>query len=170
MTGWGAATYGEPCRECGFSWTIDLDGARAVIAQTPAVYAERCQGSTGDERLPGLSWPVVAYVCHVADNFAIFAERLVGIVRSGRATVTPYDEDELADARHYEATSLGGALWSLERHAGDLLDALAFADAAHAAMYHPDRGDQDVLAVAQSVAHDAFHHTWDLERLVAGSR
>jgi hypothetical protein len=68
MERWGADLYGDPCRDCGFSWV--LTPAEAVIsvrAMTDA-FAKRLTDATGQERHPDLTWTTAAYVSHVTDN------------------------------------------------------------------------------------------------------
>ena len=101
MNDWGAQTWGEPCRECGFSWDTPADQALATMTTVPARFRAVTDDATGTETGAGLTWSVGAYVCHVADNLRVFAERLVGVTRSGNPQVAAYDQDELAAARHY---------------------------------------------------------------------
>ena len=40
MTQWAIDRYGEPCRECYFSWTLDVDAAIEIVCGAPeAVHA-----------------------------------------------------------------------------------------------------------------------------------
>ncbi len=164
MSGWGPASYGDPCRECGFSWSTSLEAAVAMVAAAPDTFAALLAGADGTERLPGLTWPVVAYVAHVADNLRIWAERLAGLAAGDDRPVARYDQDLLAEARRYREISLAGALWSLGRAASDWTAAVAGAQAAAVTLVHPDRGPQSLLDVARSNAHDTCHHGWDVRR------
>lgn len=164
MGTWGPDTYGEPCRECGYSWTIGLDDALAVVQGIPAAYEAALEDATGTERHPALSWSVGAYVCHVADNLRIWAERLAGVAAGASPEVAAYDENELAAARHYEHVALEGALWSLRRSVGDWLSAVGEARAGSVALHHFARGELELLEVVRMVTHDAFHHAWDVRR------
>jgi hypothetical protein len=162
VSGWGPATYGDPCRECGFTWSMSLEEAVAVVATAPDTFTELLAGADGSERLPALTWPVVAYVAHVADNLRIWAERLAGLAAGDDRPVARYDQDLLAEARHYREISLAGALWSLGRAAADWTGAVARATGV--TLVHPDRGPQSLLDVARSNAHDTRHHGWDVRR------
>ena len=166
MSDWGPATYGQPCRKCGFSWTATLEEAVSVVGAAPATFATLVAGADGSERGPGLDWPVVAYVAHVADNLRIWAERLAGRAAGDDRPVARYDQDLLAEARHYPEISLAGALWSLERAAGDWTRAVGLSEPAAVTLVHPDRGPQSLLDVARSNAHDTDHHGWDLGRIL----
>jgi len=166
MSSWATTTYGDPCRECGYDWSIDLDGAAAIVAAISAQYGELLAGGDGAQRHPNLSWPARAYVAHVADNLRIWAERLVAAALGASARVTPYDENLLATARGYDTLPIEGALWSLARAAVEWNEALRMAAEVDVILVHPDRGEQTVLDVARSNAHDAFHHRWDIERSI----
>jgi len=105
----------------------------------------------------------------VGDNLRIWAERLVGISRGASPAVPRYDEALLAEARVYEDVALQGAIWSLERAAEDWQSAVDEATAAGVVLIHPDRGEQSLLDVIRSNAHDAFHHQWDIQRSIRGA-
>jgi len=159
--------YGDPCRECAYSFSRSLEDALALIDAVPGRFEDLLAGSTGSERHPELAWSVGAYVCHVADNLHIWAERLAGIALGPSPDIAAYDENELAAARVYEGIALAGALFSLERSAADFRVAMALARKAGAVMRHPERGTLSLTIVARGVAHDAFHHAWDIERTLA---
>ncbi|HXQ75310.1 MAG TPA: DinB family protein [Acidimicrobiales bacterium] len=166
MSEWARSTYGDPCRQCGFRWTITREEAVATVEATPAQLTTLLGGADGSERHPDLTWSVAGYVCHVGDNLRIWAERLAALASGDGRNVARYDQDLLARARHYDEIALAGALWSLGRAAGDWADAVALADRAGGTLVHPDRGEQSVLDVVRSNAHDAWHHRWDIARTI----
>ena len=161
---WGRATYGDPCRECGFAWSVTLDEAVAVVRAIPATYAQALGGAAGSERHPDLSWSVGSYVCHVADNLRIWAERLAGVAAGASPDVAAYDENELARARGYGQIALPAARWSLERAVADWLAALDAARSAEVVLRHPHGGALALVDVARLNAHDALHHAYDIRR------
>lgn len=163
MSRWGPDKYGEPCRECGFSWRLDPSDAKAVIASLPTRLAELLKDADGAERHPDLGWTVSAYVSHVGDNLRIWAERIAGITLGATMLVVSYDENLLATARGYQSLSLAGALWSLERATGDWLEAVSMGTE-DMAMIHPQRGGISLADVVTSNTHDAIHHLWDIRR------
>jgi DinB superfamily len=168
---WGPVLYGNPCHECRFDWNISREAAIGLVATMPKLYAQilAAAGSDGSERDPELQWSAGAYVCHVGDNLRIWAERLVGISRGAAPAVAPYDEALLGEARVYDRVALEGAIWSLERAAADWQSAVDEATAAGVVLIHPDRGEQSLLDVVRSNAHDAFHHQWDIQRSLQGN-
>jgi hypothetical protein len=166
MSAWGPSLYGDPCDGCGFVWSITLEQAVAVVTAAPNALDRALQPGDGDRRHPGLAWPVVGYVCHVGDNLRIWAERLAGLSLGDDGPVGRYDQDQLAEARRYPEVSLAGARWSLRRAVHDWTDAVALAADAAVVLVHPDRGDQSVLDVAVSNAHDCHHHMADIATII----
>ncbi len=164
MSEWGRATYGDPCRECGFDWSLSQAEAIALVSATPSRYAELLRGCHGSQRHPDLDWSAGAYVCHVSDNLRIWAERLAGHALGAVGSVVAYDSDQLARARIYEHVPVEGALWSLNRAAGDWNEAVRLALQNGVVLVHPERGEQTVLDVSRNNAHDAHHHEWDIRR------
>jgi len=164
VSGWGASTYGDPCRECGFRWSIAPHEASALVAETPSKLRQTLSEADGSERHAELRWSVTAYVSHIADNLRIWAERLAAISAGDRRPVPPYDDNLLAEARRYNDLSLPGALWSLDRAVKEWLEAVEIAGVAGIVLEHPDRGEQTLDDVIRSNAHDACHHQWDVER------
>ena len=168
MSSFGPDTYGDPCRECGFAWSITEEAAAQLIAGAPGRYRQLLQGARGDEKPPEATWPVVAYVAHVCDNLRIWAERLAGVV-AGRGLIVPYDQDALAEVKNYEELPLAATLWSLGRAAGDWAAAWAPVQGRDdLVLVHPEMGEQRMRGVIALVAHDTGHHAWDVERAVQG--
>ena len=163
MSDWGRRTYGEPCRECGYTWSIEAADAQMLVTAVPARLSHLLDGATGDERHPTLAWSVTAYVAHIGDNLRIWAERLAGIALGGPTIIATYDDNQLAIARNYAALSLRGVLWSLERSTRDWCEAIDLASP-DLEMIHPERGSIRRDDVIRNNAHDAVHHVWDIER------
>jgi hypothetical protein len=161
---WGRSVYGDPCRECGFEWSISQDDAVALIHAAPARYADTLVGRDGMERHPDLDWSAGAYVCHVTDNLRIWAERLAGFALGATGQVANYDDDLLARARAYDEVPIQASLWSLQRAAKDWTEAFSLAVDKGVVLLHPERGEQSTLDVARSNAYDVHHHAWDIRR------
>ena len=167
MTTWGARNYGDPCRECGYSWSISREEANALIADAPRRYAELLDGADGNERHTDLTWSVTAYVCHVADNLRNWAERIMSAA-AGHTLIRPFDQDDLAEIRGYEHMPLQTALWSLGHSANIWADAMAASAGQDFVLDHPERGLLPAVEVMQMVAHDTAHHEWDIRRSLNG--
>jgi hypothetical protein len=170
MNDWGASVYGDPCRECGYTWTISLADGVSLVASLPFDYGELVAGWSGREQHPSLTWSVNGYVLHVADNLRIWAERLMGVVDGVPLAVGHYDENKLADARNYKAIPIQTAMWSLTRSVEDWLSSVEAAPTAGVILVHPVRGELTLSDVVLSNAHDALHHHWDIERTLGDLR
>jgi hypothetical protein len=166
---WGAPLYGDPCRECGFTWTIGQTDSISLMRDVPDVVEQLVSGATGTERLSELGWNVCGYIAHMTDNTRIWAERLVAVARGADPHVVPYDPDLLGEARHYNEVALQGATWSLCIAVTNWLSAVEEADPAGVVMLHSERGAMELSDVVASNAHDAFHHRWDLARILNAS-
>jgi hypothetical protein len=166
MDSWGAPLYGDPCRECAFTWATGQAGSISVMRDMPDAIEVLVSGATGTERLPDLGWNVCGYIAHMTDNTRIWAERLVAVARGADPHVVPYDPDLLAQARHYNEVALQGATWSFRIAATHWLVAVEQAEPAGVVMLHSERGAMELSDVVTSNAHDAFHHHWDLKRIL----
>ena len=166
MDKWGAALYGEPCRECGFTWSAGLDATISLLRDIPDSIDDLVKDATGKEALPDLGWNVSGYTAHMTDNTRIWSERLIAVARGADAHVVPYDPDLLAEARRYNEVALQGATWSLRIAVADWLDAIEEAHRAGVVMLHSERGAMELFDVVASNAHDAVHHRWDVTRIL----
>jgi hypothetical protein len=113
---------------------------------------------------------VGAYVCHVGDNLHIWAQWLAGAALAGEASVPGYEERLLGDARFYSRVPVGGALWQLRQATHPWYEAVTVARAHNVVLAHESRGPQSVDDVVRSNAHDAFHHGWDIRRILDYTR
>jgi hypothetical protein len=156
--------YGDPCRQCGYRWSIERNAAVGLVAAAPNYFSALLAGDDGRARHPDLNWTVTGYVCHVADNLRVWAERLVGAAFGASGVVSAYDEKALAAARRYETVAIEGALWSLGRAAADWQVAVALATEHSIVLHHPARGTVSVADVVRANAHDVAHHGWDIRR------
>lgn len=161
---WGAEKYGQPCRECGFDWTVAPDQMVAALSVVPDVFAEATATASGRERHPDLGWDVREYVSHVADNLRSWSERFAGATLAGALAITRYDPDELARVRRYDAIPLAAALWSLRHSVAMWTEAASSALVAGVVFEHVQRGRQPASDAVAGNAHDAWHHVWDVRR------
>jgi hypothetical protein len=165
---WGADLYGDPCGGCGYGWSLTPQEAIRVVEGLPTRFRELLNTCTGHERRPDLAWDPTAYVCHVVDNLRTWAEGLAAGTRlSGEVGVPGYDPDLLAEARRYHKIAPAAALWSLERAVAAWLESVTAALDQGVVLQHAARGIQRAEDVARNNAHDAYHHAWDIERILA---
>lgn len=167
MSHWGTTRFGNPCRECGYDWSMTTSSAIALIHDIPQRYADLLNGRDATLKHPDLHWTAGGYVCHVVDNLRIWAERLASAALSGDVIVTGYDDDLLARARNYNRLPASGALWSLQGTATAWQQAIDLAIGSGVILQHPERGPQPAADVACTNAHDAYHHAWDIQRTLA---
>lgn len=164
---WGAALFGEPCRECGFGWSITPAEAVAWVRAFEEHAREATGSLTGEERLDG--WSVAEYVSHVGDNLRQWSERIQATRLAGQPHVAGYDPDALADARGYAYIPLEVGLWSAGNAAQRWADVLAAAIEEGVELHHATRGLQRAEDVARNNCHDAYHHIWDIRRIAGAS-
>lgn len=170
MSEWGPNKYGDPCRECGFEWSITQADALALVADLPRRFREALEGKDATLIHPDLTWSAAGYVAHVSDNLRIFAERFAAFHMGAYGETVPYDPDLLAAARSYNAIPVAGALWSLENAARDFIRAVEMTEGKDVSMIIDERGPQNVHELIKTTTHDAYHHVWDVQRTVAASQ
>ena len=168
MDNWGASLYGEPCRQCGFTWSAGLAPTVSLMRGIPDSIDELVEGATGAEQRPDLGWNVSGYIAHMTDNTRIWSERLIAVARGADANVVPYEPDLLAESRHYNDVALEGARWSLRIAVDGWLTAVTEAERAEVVILHSVRGEMELFDVVASNAHDAHHHRWDLTQILRG--
>jgi hypothetical protein len=166
MDNWGPPLYGDPCRECGFTWANGVASMTSMLSSLPESIDDLVAGATGTERLPELGWNVSAYIAHMTDNTRIWAERMIAVARGADAHVVLYDPDLLAEARRYNEVALSGARWSLRVAIEGWLPAAEESEAAGVVMLHSERGATEFSDVVAANAHDSYHDRWDLRRIL----
>ncbi|MDO9485779.1 MAG: hypothetical protein Q7K25_06930 [Actinomycetota bacterium] len=167
---WGPELYGDPCRQCGFDWSISTEDAIGIVAGFSHRFTELLGENAGSISHPELSWSAAAYVSHVADNLWIWAQRLSGARLSGVLEVPGYDQDLLAQARNYNENSTGAALWALSTASDLWQESVNAALAGHVVLNHATVGRMTTADVIRAASHDGNHHVWDVERIVAYSK
>lgn len=167
---WGAALYGDPCRECGFDWAITAPQAITAVVQSPAAFEQALTDGPPDARVPQLGWSAAGYVRHVADNLEMSSYRLNQARLDGCLTIPGYDADLLAAARGYATATRAASLLALRRSAQAWAEDARAAVAAGVVVQHATRGPQAADEMVRSNAHDALHHLHDVRRIVAAAR
>ncbi len=158
------------CDQCGYDWSIGHEDARAVINGSPRrcreLLADRWEEArkSPDEQ----TWSPSAYVWHMADAIGIWAERLEALAEDPASPIVGFDQDDLAAVRGYARLSPIAGLWALERRIDDWNAALQ-AHSLDRSFVHPDFGELTVGELVRWVAHDQFHHQWDIQRLIERS-
>jgi hypothetical protein len=166
---WGERTYGEPCAECGYTWNHSSDEAIDTVLELPVAFRQVVGRREDSPRHPDLTWSAKAYVCHVADNLRIWAERLEAHVNGDTAPVVPYDENLLAAARKYELISWPVTWAALDASVSAWVRTAQHARRAAVTLRHPDRGLLTTDDVISTNCHDACHHLWDVRRIIGST-
>jgi len=162
------AAYGDPCRECGFEWSVEPAACVAIVSDAPARFNALLSGQEGRKAHPNLEWNATAYVVHVADVLRIWSDRIAAAaLGASDDPVVPYDEDRLGDTRGYLSLPLPGALWSLARAVGDWQAAEQLAESAIVTLSHPEQGPLPLDDVRRIMAHEIEHHIADLTLIVS---
>lgn len=165
MEPWGAMNFGDPCGECGFEWSLAPEEGLAWMADLESHIRSAAGVALGCERLDG--WSVSEYVSHVGDNLRQWAERVQAVRLTHIAAVGGYDPDALAAARGYEQLALPAAIWSAIRSADAWSQVLRDALAEGVELHHATRGLQRAEDIVRNNTHDAYHHVWDIQRIVS---
>jgi hypothetical protein len=164
---WGATLYGDPCRACGFAWSLTPNEAVHWVSGWGPRLAVTIADAGGSERRSSGGWSITEYVCHVGDNLRQWAERLQGALLAQQNEVAGYDPDALAAARGYASLPLAVAAWSSELAAASWVEVVDRALSDEAELQHATRGVQRAADVARNNCHDAYHHLWDIRMILA---
>jgi hypothetical protein len=168
MEAWGSPLYGDPCRACGFAWSLSQADAIKMVEGAPERLASQLAATDGRTRHPDLGWSASGYVAHIADNLRIWSEQLGGVLAGGDPHVPGYDEKLLAEARHYNDIPLASTLWAVRRSVADWVPTMTAALAGEVVLLHAGRGAHSAAEIVMSNTHDLYHHEWDISRTLEG--
>lgn len=155
------ARYGDPCRRCGFVWTLDRQTARELVEgasdRLSAVRRAPAELRTSSDG----AWGAAGYIAHLADTFRIWAVRLAAASLDPGAVIAPYDEGLLGDVIGYDRASLEASLWALDRAVEDWRAARSLAKT-NVRLKHPEQGSLTADGAQTILAHEVHHHTMDI--------
>ncbi|MBC7292203.1 MAG: hypothetical protein H5T83_12825 [Actinotalea sp.] len=166
---WGPAGFGDPCRDCGFRWSMTTAEAVALVGDAPGRFTALVEGAEGSEQHPDLGWTVAGYVQHVADNLLGWGAGLAAALAGWEREYVSPAPDDVARVKRYDAVPLPAALWALGHAARAWAEVAPPAVDADVVLHHSRRGRLDAATVVRAVAHDAHHHRWDVERTLAAT-
>lgn len=155
------------CAECGFSWSLPVGEAIALVADLPTridrvLEREADAGAVRRVPAPGV-WSQSAYVWHLVDVMSIGTERLWTIADDPASGLRCWDENALAEARQYERQSPIVGRRVLRAAVERWLDAARAADP-KAVTVHDCGGTMTAADVIHRNAHEAVHHLLDIQR------
>jgi hypothetical protein len=162
------SAYVDPRRGCGFEWSVEPTVCAEILSNAPARLRALVAGQEGQKGCGSLQWNAAAYFVHVADVLRIWSDRLAAAALGNSDLIVRYHEGRLGDVRGYPSLPLAGALWSLERAAGDWQVAEELAHSAGVTLDHPEQGPLSVNDVRRIMAHEVEHHAADLSLIVSG--
>jgi hypothetical protein len=154
----------EHCAECGFSWTIAPADAVALVDSSP----RRITSTLGDadrvtQRPTAGVWSPSEYLWHLVDVLRIGRERLLTISTDPAAGIPCWDENALAEVRHYDALSPTVGLVAYESAATEWV-ALARTVPVEASVQHRQFGTLTAGNIMRRNAHEVQHHELDIRR------
>lgn len=154
----------ERCVECGFSWSIVPADAIALVDSSPT----RNKSALGDadrakERPTAGVWSPSEYLWHLVDVLRIGRERLLTISTDPAGGIPCWDENALAEVRHYDALSPLVGLVAYESAAHEWV-ALARTVPVEGSVEHPEFGMLTAGDIMRRNAHEVQHHELDIRR------
>ncbi len=90
------------CAECGFDWQMTCQNAIELVAQVPRAAAAAITSINDPTQRTGERWSASMYVWHLVDVLRIGTERLLTLTHDPDRGITCWDENALAEARHYK--------------------------------------------------------------------
>ncbi len=152
------------CPECGFSWSVPIDEAIALVEASPERFtALIARASAGPVTTPSETWSPTGYLWHVVDVLRFGTERSWTLVSDPEVGVPGWDADTMAAARSYERLSPRVGLRALGRAARDWVDAARVVPL-DARVSHPALGTIDGATSIRRNAHEVHHHAFDIDR------
>jgi hypothetical protein len=151
------------CAECGFDWQITRQNAIELVAQAPDGAAAAITGIKDPARRSGERWSASMYLWHLVDVLRIGTERLLTLTHDPDRGITCWDENSLAEARHYQQLSPAVGLIVL-RSAAQTWTATAAVAASDVQVRHPQSGSFGAVEIIRRNAHEVHHHLMDINR------
>jgi hypothetical protein len=151
------------CAECGFDWEMTRQNAIHLVAQAPDAAAAAITGVEDPTRRTGDRWSASMYVWHLVDVLRIGTERLLTLIHDPDRGITCWDENALAEVRHYQQLSpaVGPMMFRSAAQAWATTAAVAPADVQ---VRHPQFGILEAVEIIRRNAHEAHHHLMDINR------
>jgi hypothetical protein len=171
--GWGAVCFyslmrwkpeAERCVECGFSWSIAPADAVGLVDSSPQRVNSTLEGADRAKERPTAGvWSPSEYLWHLVDVLMIGRERLLTISTDPAAGIPCWDENALAEVRHYDALSPLVGLIAYESAAYEWV-ALARNVPVEDSVEHPQLGTLTAGDIMRRNAHEVQHHELDIRR------
>ena len=154
------------CAECGFLWSISIEEAIRLVGGASDRYARLLADGGGARSEDPDHWSATGYLWHVVDIIRFGTERLWTLTLEPGAGVPGWDQNVLAEARHYEKLSLVVGLRALSVALQDWVAAAMDAPPS-AEVQHPVLGTITTDESIRRNAHEVQHHELDILRTLA---
>jgi hypothetical protein len=153
------------CEECGFDWTIPLEGAIGLVEAAPARVAalfDRAPADAARSEAAG-GWSPASYLWHLVDVVRFGMERLWALTLDPAADLPGWNQDAVAAVRRYDELSLPVGMRAFGESVGAWATAAREAPPA-ATVRHPVLGELTTGDAIRRNAHEAVHHELDIRR------
>jgi hypothetical protein len=156
----------EQCPECGFSWSMSLDDAIALVADALTTFREVADRPDAKKTPEARVWSPAEYLWHMVDVIRIGTERLWIAMLDPDAGIPCWDADALAAVRQYSELSPRVGVRALEEAVRSWRAAVAQISPEEE-VEHPEFGTLSAADIIRRNAHEAQHHSWDVRRIFA---
>jgi hypothetical protein len=151
------------CAECGFDWQMARQNAIELVAEAPDAAAAAIMAIKDPMRHTGDRWSASMYVWHLVDVLRIGTERLLTLAHDPGRGITCWDENALAEARHYQLLSPVVGLIVLQSAVQTWITTAAEVPA-DVEVHHPQYGLLGAVEIIRRNAHEVHHHLMDINR------
>jgi hypothetical protein len=151
------------CAECGFDWEIPRQDAIDLVAQVPDAAVAAITRIHDPAQCADDCWSASMYVWHLVDILRIGTERLLTLTHDPDRGTTCWDENALAEARHYQQLSPAVGLIVL-RSAAQAWTTTAALAPPDVQIRHPQLGSLGALEIIRRNTHEVHHHLMDINR------
>lgn len=163
---YGARVWGDPCPECGYSWSTTYEEALDLIAGAAARYGGHIRGREQAailKRSPK-TWSPSGYVWHLSDWFRIQGQRIYTIANDPlyRWVGLGLDPAELGERFRYDDLPPTAGLWALQKAADLFVEAAREADPS--LLFDTGEESWTVGELVVWVGHEVIHHDLDIRR------
>jgi hypothetical protein len=152
----------EQCPQCGFSWSMTLDDAIALVVDSPTAFRDVGDRPDATKRPEPEVWSPAEYLWHMVDVIRIGTERLWIAMLDPDAGIPCWDADALAGVRRYSALSPKVGLRALHE-AVESWRAAAGQISPETTVEHPEFGTLSAADIIRRNAHEVRHHGWDIQ-------
>ncbi len=158
------------CPECGFDVTaFPREQVGDMIRNAAAQWPPLLQHDHVATRPSNDRWSALEYACHVRDVFRLYDERLLLMLTQDDPLFPNWDQDTAAIERRYaeqDPAQIAGELSEAGARLADRFDSVAGPGWERTGR-RSDGATFTVETLARYMIHDAVHHIYDVDKVVA---